>query len=142
MPGLVPGIHVVQSAPSPSHSWFGRAAWMPTDQDRGLKAHGSSPAMTVVVAEIIRLLSDGHLAFSSLCSWIPGSRATPAPRNDDLILCQSLTERAHSERRKINRPRCAEAGSALKLPIKQVIGPFTQNWFDFRLTLQRSAADR
>ena len=92
--------------------------------------------MTVVVAEIIRLLSDGHLAFSSLCSWIPGSRATPAPRNDDLILCQSLTERAHSERRKINRPRCAEAGSALKLPIKQVIGPFTQNWFDFRLTLR------
>jgi hypothetical protein len=42
MPGLVPGIHAFV-APA-----FAVSAGMPTDQVRGLKAHGSSPAMTTI----------------------------------------------------------------------------------------------
>src|SRR5208283_4863230 len=113
MPGLVPGIHVAQPMPSPCKPWFDGPAWMPTDQVRGLKAHGSSPAMTnfgtcghsIIVCRMLRGMSisfalplRGAAPTAGLGETIAGSRETfpVVHRQQDDVLIGCLHFHRHS----------------------------------------------
>ena len=44
-----------EAAPYPDSCLYRLKAWMPTDQVRGLKAHGTSPAKTKLAGELLPL---------------------------------------------------------------------------------------